>query len=243
MNAFIATTDTSSGLTLSVNTDRSQGGSSMADGSLELMVHRRLQHDDGRGVGEPLNETGLDYTGSGLIVRGVHRVSFDAPAAQGSVSRRTALADLMWRDTLRFAALPNGTTPASWVAANKASFQGVAVALPKNVHLVTLHAQGPASVLVRIAHSYETSEDAAMAAPAAVSLKALFPAGARVTLGACTETTLTGNQPLASAPKVTYNVTGVGAVTNPVVPPFDGDNFTISPMQIRTFMCACTYAQ
>ena len=241
VNAFIATTDASSGLTLSVNSDRSQGGSSMADGSLELMVHRRIQRDDGRGVGEPLNETGLD--GLGLIVRGVHRVSFDTTAAQGSISRRTALADLMWRDTLRFAALPAGTTPASWVAANKASFQGVAVALPNNTHLLTLHAQGPASVLVRIAHSYETTEDAAMAAPATVSLKALFPAGSRLALGACTETTLTGNQALVNAPKVTYNVTGVGAFTNPVVPPFDGDSFTISAMQIRSFMCACTFAQ
>ena len=241
VNAFIATTDVSSGLTLSINSDRSQGGSSMADGSLELMVHRRIQRDDNRGVGEPLNETGLD--GLGLIVRGVHRVSFDTTAAQGSVSRRTALADLMWRDTLRFAALPAGTTPASWVAANKATFQGVAVALPKNTHLVTLHAQGPASVLVRIAHSYETSEDPTMAAPATVSLKALFPAGSRLALGACTETTLTANQALANAPKTTYNVTGLGVFTNPVVPPFDGDSFTISAMQIRTFMCACTYAQ
>jgi len=98
-------------------------------------------------------------------------------------------------------------------------------------------------VLVRIAHSYELSEDAAMAAPATVSLKALFPAGARVALGACSETTLTGNQALANAPKVTYNVTGVGAFTNPTVPPFNGDVFTIEAMQIRTFMCACTFAQ
>lgn len=37
--------------------DASMGGSSMADGSLELMVHRRCQQDDHRGVQEPLNET------------------------------------------------------------------------------------------------------------------------------------------------------------------------------------------
>ena len=38
-------------------TDVSMGGSSMADGQLEIMVHRRCQHDDHRGVQEPLNET------------------------------------------------------------------------------------------------------------------------------------------------------------------------------------------
>lgn len=70
--------------------DRAQGGSSLADGSLELMVnvksfggkssslkfsfsnifvkvHRRLLHDDAFGVGEALNESAY---GKGLIARG-----------------------------------------------------------------------------------------------------------------------------------------------------------------------------
>jgi len=36
--------------------DRSQGGSSYKNGNLEIMIQRRLTQDDGRGVGEPLNE-------------------------------------------------------------------------------------------------------------------------------------------------------------------------------------------
>merc|ERR1711990_354398 len=40
-----------------VLSDVSQGGASLADGELELMVHRRVQDDDSRGVQEPLNET------------------------------------------------------------------------------------------------------------------------------------------------------------------------------------------
>ena len=35
-------------------------------------MHRRLLHDDKRGVAEPLNETGVD--GDGLIIRGKHHV-------------------------------------------------------------------------------------------------------------------------------------------------------------------------
>lgn len=42
---------------LTILTERSQGGASLADGQMELMVHRRLLFDDSRGVGEPLNET------------------------------------------------------------------------------------------------------------------------------------------------------------------------------------------
>jgi alpha-mannosidase len=40
---------------MAVVVDTTMGGSSMSDGSLEVMVHRRCQHDDSRGVQEPLN--------------------------------------------------------------------------------------------------------------------------------------------------------------------------------------------
>lgn len=39
-------------------TEHSQGGSSLGQGKLELMLHRRILHDDNRGANEPLNETG-----------------------------------------------------------------------------------------------------------------------------------------------------------------------------------------
>lgn len=39
-----------------VYTDRAEGGSSLADGEIELMVHRATTVDDGLGVGEPLTE-------------------------------------------------------------------------------------------------------------------------------------------------------------------------------------------
>lgn len=39
-----------------VYTDRAEGGSSLAEGEVELMLHRATTVDDGLGVGEPLNE-------------------------------------------------------------------------------------------------------------------------------------------------------------------------------------------
>ena len=47
VNSFIYTQDTATGVVLTVNNDRSQGGASIADGGVELMVHRRLLADDG----------------------------------------------------------------------------------------------------------------------------------------------------------------------------------------------------
>ena len=42
---------------MTVMNDRSQGGSVIEDGAIELMQNRRLLFDDNRGVAEPLNET------------------------------------------------------------------------------------------------------------------------------------------------------------------------------------------
>ena len=85
---------------LTILTDGSQGGASLASGQIELMVHRRLLKDDARGVGEPLNETehASPYTGRGpnqggahsgraLIVRGTHYVSLEPAASAAAVWR------------------------------------------------------------------------------------------------------------------------------------------------------------
>ncbi|KNC81770.1 hypothetical protein SARC_05918 [Sphaeroforma arctica JP610] len=50
--------------TLNLYTDRSVGGSSISDGQIELMIHRRCLHDDYLGVGDPLDEPGyVSYPG------------------------------------------------------------------------------------------------------------------------------------------------------------------------------------
>ncbi len=54
---------------LTLLVDRAQGGASLRDGELELMVHRRCLYDDAFGVDEALNE--MAY-GDGLVVRGTH---------------------------------------------------------------------------------------------------------------------------------------------------------------------------
>jgi len=67
--AWLAALPPGDGTVMAVLTDRSQGATSLNDGELEFMLHRRLLHDDAFGVGEALDETAF---GQGLVVRGSH---------------------------------------------------------------------------------------------------------------------------------------------------------------------------
>ena len=248
---FIFASDVSSGATISVVPDRAQGGSSLADGSLELMLHRRLHYDDDLGVGEVLNETGLDQRGRGLIVRATHLLSLEASPAAAARARRAALADQAWRPLVRVASLAaSALSPAQWAGRYRASFSALAAELPPQLHLLTVHAWSPRQLLLRLSHSFEAGEDAGAggrSAPASVDLGAIFAPASNVTLSACVETTITGNQPLAAAPSWTYAVEGADGAppqtaTLPdlaLYPPPQGPGMTVTltAMQIRTFLC------
>jgi hypothetical protein len=52
--------------------DRSQGGSVIQNGRIELMQNRRLNVDDHRGMGEPLAET--NALGTGITVPATYYV-------------------------------------------------------------------------------------------------------------------------------------------------------------------------
>jgi hypothetical protein len=55
--------------TLVVTPDRSVGGTSLRKGEVQIMVHRRLIADDGKGMNEPLDER--DEHWQGIVVKGV----------------------------------------------------------------------------------------------------------------------------------------------------------------------------
>ncbi|GFR81258.1 alpha-mannosidase [Elysia marginata] len=75
-------------LQLTLFPDRTQGGSSLQEGSLELMVHRRSMTDDGLGMQEPLNDLGSDK--DGIIYTGKHYLYLDTIENSGISVRRKA---------------------------------------------------------------------------------------------------------------------------------------------------------
>jgi len=221
------------GPTLSIITDRSQAGASLVDGSLEFMVHRRLQADDNRGVVEPINEPGLD--GNGLRVRGIHRLSIDLPANAGA-TRRLSAADLLFPPQMMIAPT-NFLTPQQWLAKFTPIYSGLSTPLSPRVQVLTAHSQSPDTLLLRLAHMFEAGEDANLSLPVTVSLSSLF---AHWEITSAKEMTLTANQELASAPITTYNTDDGQVITLPVVPPKPTGaslSVNLSPMQIRTFLC------
>lgn len=64
---------------MAVLTDRAQGASSIVDGCIDVMLHRRLLSDDAFGVGEALNEMQF---GKGLIATGKLHLLYSAKKSQ-----------------------------------------------------------------------------------------------------------------------------------------------------------------
>mmetsp|Transcript_7270 Transcript_7270/g.17535 ORF Transcript_7270/g.17535 Transcript_7270/m.17535 type:complete len:806 (+) Transcript_7270:977-3394(+) len=181
---------------LSILNDRSQGGASLEEGSLELMLHRRLLHDDSRGVGEPINETSFitsydnsDCTacreGTPLVVTGKQILQLHAP--DKAMKHVRADAQRMFSP---IEPVFGGATVAKTAAPVKRSSEAL---LPHNVKLLTFQAVSTDEVLIRLEHVFAIDEDATLSQPASVNVTALVNEMGFTTLGA-TELTLTGNQ-------------------------------------------------
>jgi alpha-mannosidase len=206
VNSMISLDDGTTELAAVVDT--TVGGSSLSDGSLELMVHRRCLHDDGRGVEEPLNETmcGCNDIGAAPGDMGAHGHEGDGGCdcegltMRGSVyivldtienahrARRRLVETLNFPPTLGFAKeLPK--------VPMMSAIQG---ALPPNVKLMTVSNSyqkwNEGRLIFRFAHLYAVDEHPTLSQPVTFSLAAVFSkAGLRISNA--TETTLTANQP------------------------------------------------
>ncbi|RZC32509.1 lysosomal alpha-mannosidase, partial [Asbolus verrucosus] len=155
--------DDAQDLELAVLTDRAQGGSSLKDGQIELMVHRNCLHDDAFGVGEALNETAF---GEGLVARGSHflilgpRSSKSGEVSTAAQEREVAQRKLLGAWTLVSPSY-NGSKYMTQVVSGLiiCSYTGLKRALPQNVQILTLEPWTGFSYLLRLEHVLELNED------------------------------------------------------------------------------------
>ncbi|KAJ0693706.1 putative alpha-mannosidase [Helianthus annuus] len=220
---------------MSVLVDRATGGASIKDGQMEIMFHRRMLEDDGRGVGEPLDETVCTKTTcQGLKVRGNYYMSVDK-VGSGSRWRRTTGQEIYSPLLLAFAHENQDHYKASH--STRSTTMDPNYSLPPNVALITLQELEDGSVLLRLAHLYEAGEDVDFSTLVKVELKKVF---AHKTIKKIKETSLSANQDKSAIKKMPWKVESKSETGSRTVKGGPIDPLTLvvelGPMEIRTFI-------
>ncbi|XP_043950398.2 lysosomal alpha-mannosidase isoform X2 [Drosophila biarmipes] len=217
---------------IAVLNDRAQGGSSMKDGQIELMLHRRLVRDDGYGVDETLNEQKF---GQPLIARG--KVFLILNAADESTSVEREAEKEIHLPLWKFFSQNSGSS--SSAAKFVPSFDD----FPQSVHLLTLEPFNDDEVLLRV----ENFKDHIEGKVVSFNIRPIFDYLNGVEIH---ETTLDGNLALSDLKRFKFHAEGSGVrgseaeyYTSSHKPlsanqSQDASEFavTLYPMQIRTFI-------
>ncbi|KAG5887527.1 hypothetical protein JTB14_022139 [Gonioctena quinquepunctata] len=232
--------DEAKDIEVAVLTDRSQGGSSLSKNGLELMIHRRLLHDDNKGVGESLNETEF---GKGVYVRGSHYLVIGKASGQNPNGKSTAAsARILAHKKLLQPLVGLGSTNVSFEDVkdiSELSYSALETSLPENVNILTFEPWNDDTYLLRLEHIMENGEDSHLSD--AVDIKKIQSIFKHFDLTDVQETTLAANVLLESyAKKAKYtwstgNSTiksdgGLGAQNT------DSTTVSLKPMQIRSFL-------
>ncbi|KAL7642572.1 UNVERIFIED_CONTAM: hypothetical protein RMT77_007133 [Armadillidium vulgare] len=217
--------------------DRAQGGTSLSDGQMELMVHRRLLYDDAFGVGEALNETAF---GEALVVRGRHLLlhsNFASDECDFGCQHRTLGEELLLQPVITF------SCSSSFSKDNKNKMNlSLSNTLPLNIRILTLEPWREGEILLRLENYYEKGESS-LSGTTSVNIKETF---AIWPIKDIEELTLGANKLIKDNKRLKWktrddDVTFMERERNSYTLLKDAtknnpDIFTFSPMQIRTFV-------
>jgi len=200
----------------------------MHDGSIEVMLHRRILNDDGFGVGEPLNETAF---GTGLVIRGQHYLIFDSPSSS-ALYHRPAAQNLYLRPLHTYALV--NTPYSDYSSKFIQSWSALKQTLPLNVHLLTFDQLSSDTYLVRLEHYFELNEDATYSKSVQFDLQALFDSLGKV--NNIVELTLGANLPLSDLKRLVWTTTeNESSEWQGKGNGLSGTVVTLNAMEIKTF--------
>ncbi|KAI5636838.1 alpha mannosidase middle domain-containing protein [Phthorimaea operculella] len=213
---------------VSVITDRSEGGSSLEEGSIEVMLHRRLVKDDHKGVGEALNETVLD--GVGLVVRGKHRIVTTETKPEDNIIEKKIVIEVDMEPQV-FVSDAKTLSLQDWLKLKNCHVW--VNALPDGLNLLTLEPWTDNSILIRIENYLELSDKDESTLE--LDLSKFFT---NIQLTSLKETTLAANRWLKDFKQWSWNTQtdfdGIQATKENVQD--DGFKIKIKAKQIRTFV-------
>lgn len=218
---------------MAVLNDRAQGGSSLSDGSLELMVHRRLLNDDAFGVGEALNEI---HNGIGLIARGKHYLLIGPNTKETIVNERRLQLEVLLSGWSFFS---TGTN------VNESNINGNELfselsSLPDDVNILTLEPWNDNEILMRLENILEKNEVSNIT----INLRKICE---QMKFSEIRETTLDGNMWLSDLKRLKFAEDN-GIIDNLLLKsshtPLDATSASssvdfevvLTPMSIRTFV-------
>eukprot|EP01126_Amoeba_proteus_P042431 TRINITY_DN4611_c0_g2_i1.p1 TRINITY_DN4611_c0_g2~~TRINITY_DN4611_c0_g2_i1.p1 ORF type:complete len:1005 (-),score=211.24 TRINITY_DN4611_c0_g2_i1:125-2698(-) len=237
---FIQDTETQ----FSIVTDRSQGGASIVDGQLELMIQRRLLFDDSRGVGEPLNETdGITpypnpvRLGKGIRVTGSHYVYVGKSSDSLRLVRNYQLR-IFSSPVLGFTPIGQGIPAVKqWIRDHVVTNSQLKSEIPENLDIMTLQSNPNGVSFLRLAHQFGIGEDSELSNPVTIDLETIF---GNISLSDLKEVSLTANQVITPEFEkgTQWKVSSEDGKRNSDIfefIPLQGKVVTINPMDIRTF--------
>ena len=213
---------------MSVLNDRTQGGSSLLDGSIELMVHRRLRNS-GVGGSFVIDEPGVD--GKGLEVRGKHYLFFNtiekSPQLVRSLSERLFMAPIVTFNTY--------STIDDFRTKYETQWSPMGESLPENIHLLSLENWSQNEVLLRLEHIYESSDNNLLSKAVDLSLEKTFKT---FNILSAIETNLGVNELLSETRRLSWNSKHDYYGSSGHIIHTGDNNLTVrlTPQQIRTFI-------
>lgn len=154
------------GPTMSVFTDRSVGAASQTDGTLELMVHRRLLDHLGNGI--DMNDRDTD--GKGVVARGKLLLMFSDNEAEVADERRQLSRAMANQPVI---AVQPTDSVAEYQKAHHLHYSALSAPLPANLHLLTLENVGHLKdnqIRLRVENIYEHSDKSKLAIEEKLSL-------------------------------------------------------------------------
>eukprot|EP01119_Soliformovum_irregulare_P008936 TRINITY_DN2201_c3_g1_i1.p1 TRINITY_DN2201_c3_g1~~TRINITY_DN2201_c3_g1_i1.p1 ORF type:complete len:965 (+),score=294.76 TRINITY_DN2201_c3_g1_i1:158-3052(+) len=219
-SAFIK--DNSRDVQLALANDRSVGCSSLGNGQLEIMLHRRLLKDDEQGVGEPLNETTVIKTTENLFLTST---SNSARNFRENSILLNSPPVMLFSSDLR--------SLGDWISSLNTVFRPLTADLPKNVKVETFKLKTEGEWLLRLAHVYAVGEDAVLSQPVTVELDTMFVNMKPVKVS---EMTLTGNRPLSELNRLKWKTNVNDDLAEDQESSLDAFAVTLDAMEIRTFL-------